>query len=162
MYLYRKSIDRNASPIRYFFLLYTACIFDHCEGESISLFECLQMGHGNLVVFQESIKICFHLFVFNFSVFFKIKMDLIFFKNSINIQKYLVSRYICKSILYLDTFLQIVSYLYLDTFLKVYCNALLSTFSVPENMSPGSSIWDQRSEVWDQGCRMTNQWAVFY
>ena len=28
-------------------------------------------------------------------------MDLIFLKNSINIQKYLVSRYICKSILYL-------------------------------------------------------------
>ena len=62
------------------------------------------MGHGNLVVFQESIEICFHLFVFNFSVFFQIKMDLIFFKNSINIQKYLGSRYICKSILHLDTF----------------------------------------------------------
>ena len=28
-------------------------------------------------------------------------MDMIFLKNSINIQKYLVSRYICKSILYL-------------------------------------------------------------
>ena len=62
MYLYRKCIDRNASLIRYYYLLYTACIFDHCEGESISLFECLQMGHGNLVVFQESIEICLHFF----------------------------------------------------------------------------------------------------
>ena len=47
-------------------------------------------NHGNLIVFQESIEICFHLFVFNFSVI-KIKMDLIFLKNNVHIQKYLVS-----------------------------------------------------------------------
>ena len=57
-------------------------------------------------------------------------MDLILLKNSINIQKYLVSRYICKSILYLDTFWQKVSYLYLDTFLKVSCNTLTSIIAV--------------------------------
>ena len=36
-----------------------------------------------------------------------------------------------------------------------------SIFNVPENMSPGSSIWDQRSGVWGPGSRMTNQWAAF-
>ena len=37
----------------------------------------------------------------------------------------------------------------------------LSTFNLPEYMSPGSSIWDQRSGVWDPGSRITNQWAAF-